>query len=265
VALHFHPISHGTANHHQLRMPPAVTLRQVYGRVPSASVNCDLELRRSANRGIGSVTIDGSGSIWSSSSALYVGPNTGVPTDLSGRGELNVVHGGTVTTAADGFIDVTSSASVDGAGSRWSVGGNLNVNGALSITNGALVTSKNGTIDATFGPAQVTISGPGAKWAATGDVLINSGTLSLSDGGELAATGSITNFSNIQGNGTITGNVTNYGVVMPNGSPGRLTIAGNFAQGLGSYGTVQIELGGTQAGINYDQLVVTGTASLGDC
>ena len=217
----------------------------------------------SATQGIGSVTVDGPGSTWASSGALYVGPRTGPPSSFSGRGELDIIRGGTVTTAAGGIIDVTSSAHLDGAGSQWSVGGNLNVNGALSIANGAHVSSANATLDSTLGPAQITISGPGAKLMAQGDMIINSGSLSVSDGGELATGGTFTNYSAVQGNGTITGNVTNYGVLAPVGSPGRLTIAGNLAQGLFDYGTVQIEIGGTQAGVNYDQLVVTGRASLG--
>jgi hypothetical protein len=66
----------------------------------------------------------------------------------------------------------------------------------------------------------------------------------------------------LNGTGTIIGNVNNTaGTVSPGASPGTLTIDGNYVQGSG--GTLAIEIGGTAAGTQYDQLVVTGDATLG--
>jgi hypothetical protein len=64
----------------------------------------------------------------------------------------------------------------------------------------------------------------------------------------------------LQGSGTISNNVSNSGTVAPGDSPGTLQISGNYTQT--SAGTLQIEIGGTTAGTQYDQLHVSGAASL---
>jgi len=62
------------------------------------------------------------------------------------------------------------------------------------------------------------------------------------------------------GSGTIESNLTNAGTLSPGSSPGTLTVDGNFTQEAS--GTLAIELGGTTPSIEYDQLVVTGTAAV---
>jgi len=57
------------------------------------------------------------------------------------------------------------------------------------------------------------------------------------------------------------GNVINAGYIAPGGSPGSITINGDFVQE--SDGELQMELGGSVPGEDYDQLVVNGTATLG--
>jgi hypothetical protein len=64
----------------------------------------------------------------------------------------------------------------------------------------------------------------------------------------------------LNGSGRINGNVVNAATINPGDSPGVLTIIGNYTQ-TGA-GTLNIEIGGTTAGSQYDQLVVTGTATL---
>ena len=61
---------------------------------------------------------------------------------------------------------------------------------------------------------------------------------------------------------TFTGNVTNNGTlnVAGTGTPGTLTITGNYTQS--STGSLKIELGGLTAGTQFDQLNISGTASL---
>jgi hypothetical protein len=68
----------------------------------------------------------------------------------------------------------------------------------------------------------------------------------------------------LKGNGTFdvgASTLTNSGTITPGTSPGSLTIAGNFAQ-TGT-GTLEVEVGGTVQGVDYDVLRVTGNASLG--
>jgi hypothetical protein len=64
----------------------------------------------------------------------------------------------------------------------------------------------------------------------------------------------------LNGNGTVTGSISNNATVSPGASPGLMTITGNYTEGSGSH--LQIELGGTTAGVTYDQLSVGGTAKL---
>src|SRR5262249_48376253 len=67
----------------------------------------------------------------------------------------------------------------------------------------------------------------------------------------------------LSGTGTVTGNVTNAGMVSPggDGAAGVLTITGTYTQT--DSGVLLIELGGTTAGTGYDQLKVSGAATLG--
>ena len=63
------------------------------------------------------------------------------------------------------------------------------------------------------------------------------------------------------GSGNIAGNLTNSGAQLaPGNSPGRLSVDGTFVQTAD--GTLNIELGGTVPGDEYDQLVVDGTVDL---
>ncbi|HEV7903867.1 MAG TPA: carboxypeptidase regulatory-like domain-containing protein [Pyrinomonadaceae bacterium] len=78
--------------------------------------------------------------------------------------------------------------------------------------------------------------------------------------GTLNGAGNLTVNGTLSGTGTITGNVQNAGTVAPGLSPGVLNIAGNYTQ-LAS-GTLAIEIGGTNAGSQHDQLNVTGTVTL---
>jgi len=62
------------------------------------------------------------------------------------------------------------------------------------------------------------------------------------------------------GSGTLDSNLVNAGTVSPGASPGIITVDGDYTQE--SLGSLAIELGGTTAGTDYDQLVVTGVATL---
>lgn len=73
-------------------------------------------------------------------------------------------------------------------------------------------------------------------------------------------TKSIVENESLTGIGTIQTNLFNAGTVSPGESPGTITVDGNYTQE--STGVLEIELGGTTPGTNYDQLVVTGNAML---
>jgi len=63
------------------------------------------------------------------------------------------------------------------------------------------------------------------------------------------------------GSGTLDSNLVNAGTVSPGASPGIITVDGDYTQD--SSGTLAIELDGTTAGTDYDQLVVTGAVTFG--
>ena len=143
-----------------------------------------------------------------------------------GRRRLKIRNGGhaesgdaTLGKSAGGEGDVT----IDGAGSLWTVTGNVNVgNTATGVLSSLVVT----------------------------------------DGGILSASGTVTAgaMGVVGGNGSISGALMNNGLVSPGTSPGALHVNGTYSQTAA--GKLKIELGGTSPGTNYDQLLVNGTASL---
>jgi hypothetical protein len=93
-------------------------------------------------------------------------------------------------------------------------------------------------------------------------------TLTVGDSGTVTVTG--TAGLKVWGGGTLTGGggtivasaggVTNLGTVAPGASAGLMNITGAYTQ---TTGTLQIELGGTTRGTQYDALLATGAMTLG--
>ncbi len=82
-----------------------------------------------------------------------------------------------------------------------------------------------------------------------GDGTLNPGdTLNLASGDSLI------------GSGTLAANLVNAGTVSPGNSAGGITVQGDYTQQ--ATGVLEIQLGGTTAGTQYDQLTVTGTATM---
>lgn len=221
----------------------------------------------------GIVTVDGIGSTWTNSGTLAVGDQNAsvVGGGLIG-GVLNILHGGTVSSA-NGNIGVGTSSSsyvgngtvtVDGIGSTWTNSGDLNLgsiasgsSGTLNIQNGGKVSNTNGTIGAAPGyNSAVTVDGMGSTWTNSGTLTVvvtgilniqnggavsassislnNSSTFNLSGGQVNASTIALANGStlNYTGNNSIQANFTNNGAV--SGSGGALTFLGDV-NGAGSF------------------------------
>jgi Immunoglobulin I-set domain len=88
-----------------------------------------------------------------------------------------------------------------------------------------------------------------------------SGTTRL-EGGNLAATTPLTfNAGLLTGSGVITASLLNAAEVSPGASPGVFNINGNYTQSAS--GVLNLEIGGVAEGTEFDQLVISGTASLG--
>lgn len=175
-------------------------------------------------------------------------------------------------------------------GGNGGAGGTVSIVSAQehpSVTLGGTVMLQGGTYGAvspapTSGPARPGTAGPmgtltttvvGGLSAADGLTVsgnwVNSSKLNLHS---LASVGGLmTNLGFIHGRGQLNGNMVNSGVLSPGdptaipGPAGIFTVNGNFVQT--SSGTLKIETidpnTSPDPGVNHDQLVVTGTTSLG--
>ena len=183
-------------------------------------------------------------------------------------------------------------------GGTWNVSGTLSfTSGSSAVTTigpGASVTLNGGAaafskMEASqFQSNQGQLTIKGGKSFTTFRQFSNSGTLTVESGSSLTVPntnpspnytqtagstvlvgGSITapimtmSSGALTGTGTITTNLTNSGgTVGPGASPGKITINGNYTQGAA--GTISIEVAGTNAATpDFDQLIVTGVATLG--
>lgn len=216
--------------------------------------------------GNGTVNVSGADSSWVSSGDMFVAGY--------GHGELHIDAGAIVTNENVYLGDKPGSSwevTIDGAMSQWNseqmlIGGGGH--GQINISNGGALTS---TYTNIYGGSDVTVTGDQSAWdsinigvgtASGGD---NSGSiLTVSDGASVSTTSIVT----IGVGSTLTGDggavsalvLRNNGLVSPGASPGTLTIDGRFQQS--DTGTLAIEIAGTTAGAEYDQLIVTGDVEL---
>ncbi len=107
----------------------------------------------------------------------------------------------------------------------------------------------------------LTVDGVNSLWSSD-ELLIGgggSGTVSVTAGGTVDVTAvTVGALGEIRGDGSIVGYVQNGGLVSPGTSPGSLDIAGDYLQTAA--GELLIELASVTS---YDQLLVTGEATLG--
>jgi len=113
--------------------------------------------------------------------------------------------------------------------------------------------SNSGTVDINGGTA-LNVTGTGLKFTQTAGTTTVDGTLTA-NGGITFSGGSAS------GSGTITGKVTSSGTITPgDSSTGILTDKGAYTQN--SAGVLDINIGGTTAGTQFDRLTISGAASL---
>ncbi|MDQ6625100.1 MAG: putative Ig domain-containing protein [Verrucomicrobiota bacterium] len=93
----------------------------------------------------------------------------------------------------------------------------------------------------------------------TGPTAVTGGTLVVN--GSITSPVTVGNGATLGGSGAVGAVTVNTGgIVSPGNSPGRLTVNGNYTQAAGA--NLNIELGGTTAGAGFDQVAVSGTASI---
>jgi len=185
-----------------------------------------------------------------------------------------------VDGAFGGVISGSGSVTKLGAGALTVSGGNTYTGGTV-VTGGTLIASTsalpggqnvsvasngilafNQTADGTFS-GRITGSGTIQKRGAAALTLTNitSSAVDLQAGalffnGGIGTT-TIANGAFLGGTGTVSGNLTNNGTLSPGYSPGTINVAGNYTQG--ATGRLVIQLA---SGTSFDQLLITGTASL---
>ncbi|MBK7030467.1 MAG: hypothetical protein IPH45_15250 [Bacteroidales bacterium] len=102
---------------------------------------------------------------------------------------------------------------------------------------------------------------PGAELRATG-ILTFDGSLINNNGNITAPFNFITDPAKVlKGTGTFSSSMVlnNTSTIEPGSSPGIFTVAGNYSQGDAA---LNIEIGGSNPGTEYDRLVITGTATI---
>lgn len=199
----------------------------------------------------GIVTISGAGSRWS----LTASGNDGrLQVGDSGRGTLNILDGGKVTSAS-GAIGFNPGAlghvAVSGRDSSWVIEDALRIGyggtGSLDIREGANVISRLGTIgDAPGGKGVVKVSGPGSTWELRDSNSANNlfigtagtGTLQIQNGGSVA-----------HSSGYI-GGVGGTGAVTVTGPDSRWTSASLLSVGHSGEGSLSIRDGATATSQN---------------
>jgi len=181
------------------------------------------------------------------------------------EGPLEVRNGGTLRNLPGATFSIESD-------DQWTRG-----NGFITVVN-------EGTIVKAGTAGQTTISLPFAPFNNDGEVRVESGTLLLnitSTGGNSTDTGlyrvfedaslrfggatrTFTTDASIEGTGTVElgGTIRFSGALRPGASPGVLAVNGNLPA-LQSDGVLGIEIGGATPGTEFDQLAVSGAATLG--
>lgn len=183
-----------------------------------------------------------------------VGLRTTAANDLSLGGTTNIND--TLVLNIGGNVLFPTAAS-------FTTSGGLTLNSPAQVAAGASVTLTGGTSAANAGFSNAgTVNLNGGSLNLAGGYTDAGGSLLLAGGGTVTApaAGLTLNTGTLGGVGTVTGNLTHNGVLNVGASPGTMTINGNLALGAGS--TLNVELGGTTQGVNYDLLQVTGTANL---
>jgi autotransporter-associated beta strand protein/T5SS/PEP-CTERM-associated repeat protein len=229
-----------------------------------------------AGSGGGAISVTGAGSSLTctdAASGLYIGG--GAINGAGQNGTLNIQSGGSVSVA--GLTKVFNSS-----GTSLTIdGGTLTTHdfmrlGTLNFNDGTLTVSGGVFTDGTA-PSILGIGGATQFDQATLQLLGGATTSNIAElvvgfigpGTLVVDSSTLSSSLVIRPNGTLKFNngliagdpVINQGLVMPISSQGTLRVNGNYSAQT-SAATLEVELGGTMAGTNYNQLIVSGNMSL---
>jgi T5SS/PEP-CTERM-associated repeat protein/autotransporter-associated beta strand protein len=239
----------------------------------------------------GTVTVGGGtgASTWTSSGTLFVG--------TYGTGLLNINDGGLVTAEKlahgnamssvnfnGGTLRITTTGTSSNAINLLAAGGTIDVPTAattFTVTSGM---AGAGGLTKT-GAAQLALTGANSY---SGDTNLSGGTLALTDSGSFASSPTISvdagatldvsgvtgglnyngtrfalaNGQTLKGNGTVVGaaEISTGSTLAPGNSAGTLS---TDSVSITGGGTISMELAGTDPGVEYDRLIVTGELAFG--
>ncbi len=204
---------------------------------------------------------------------------------ISGSGTMTIRAGSTFTIGAPS-TELNEQTLVNSTIANWNNGAITVVNNAVFQNDGTFNANATTTMSADTGGAFTNNgdfykSGVGTtttmniEFTNTGNVEVLSGTLSFPMGltsgdGTVVDLGTgiigsgtgltLTSGASLVGSGTLDGNLNNGGEVSPGSSPGLITVNGDYIQT--EDGVLTMELAGTTAGSEYDQLSISGSATL---
>jgi hypothetical protein len=172
-------------------------------------------------------------------------------------GSFNSGSNAVLNVLASGVFNIQADANVGGG--TWNNFGTINKTttpGTTSIsvfnnfTNNGNINVQSGTLDVAGTYKQLN----GTTTISAGAALISSfdGHINIT-GGALVGNGNV-------GSSTSLANVTNSGIVVPGSPLGTLNIFGTYTQTIS--GALDIAIGGTTPGTQYDRLAVTGAVTL---
>jgi hypothetical protein len=172
---------------------------------------------------------------------------------LSILGANTILDTGNATVGADCTMSIDQGATVLVDSGKF-----LHVDGALEMPNGdGTIQLNNGTL--TCGGNQVLLGGGTIE--GSGQILVGAAGVDLGVDGAITGASPSEGFvvwGNISGSGDLT-NVTLYGDLDVGNSPGTLEVGG---LAMTSSGSLTMELGGLNAGTEYDQILVSGEFTL---
>jgi hypothetical protein len=202
------------------------------------------------NIGIGAGA-NGSLSVLSGSSVDNLGPI--VVGANGGTGSL-VVSG--ANSLFSSLFEVTTFVGEDSSSNPGTGTLQVDTQGTISLASPVIIAA-GGTLNVLSGG---TFSAPSIDLSSAGSVNLTGGIVDLTGGTLTDSALSIPKTTTLEGTGTLTGNLSNSGNVSPGDAPGILKINGNYSQDSG--GVLDIGIGGTTLGTQYDQLDIVGSATL---
>jgi autotransporter-associated beta strand protein len=216
---------------------------------------------------VSGVTITNSGTGYTTAPAIAFsgGTVTTAGTNPTGTGNaakfivagIQVTHPGSGYTSAPSVTfssgtgtAATANLSAVSMGASGSIGGPGDIIIHPGITGSAAMTK--------VGAGTLTLNGTNTH---TGATTVNAGTLHLN--GSLTSAVTVNTGATFIHPGSVTGNVTiaNGGLDAPGATPSLRSITGNYS--VASGGTLRVLLDGSTAGTQHDQVIVSGTVTLG--